>query len=189
MKQKNGDTYKDGRDKDTDGAQLLQLARDERMRVLPGAIMNIGAAVRCQQPVQRFGHAGSGCARTEPDGKIVELICHAEGRRQLRTLHPDNAEAMVVGDDLSRSERINVFGRECDAANREDAFVSADRHCQPTAGMQTVGRRKALVDHDLPGMIGRGVPPLSQREGVDLRIGILRQRYQPASDRLVEAIY
>ena len=158
------------------------------MGVLPGAIMNIDAAVGCQQPVQRFGYAGGRCARTKPDGKIVELICHAKVRRQLRTLHPDNAEALIVGDDLPRSERKNEFGRESDAANREDAFVSADRHCQPTAGTQTVGRRKALVDHDLPGMFGRGGLPLSQREGVDLRIAIVRQRYQPASDRFVEAI-
>jgi len=46
----------------------------------------------------------------QPDGKIVELICHAEVRRQLPAPHPDNAEATVVGDDLSWSERINVFG-------------------------------------------------------------------------------
>jgi len=37
-------------------------------------------------------------------------------------------------------------------------------------------------------MIGRGALALSQCEGVDLRIAILRKRYQPAGDRLVEAI-
>ena len=188
VQKKERHAQEDGRHEDTDGAKLLELARDESMRVLPAAIMNIGAGVRRQQTGKRFGHGGGRCVRVEPDGKIVEPIGQTEGRRQFRALHPDNGEATVVGDDLSRSERKNVFGRESDAGNREDPLVSADRQGEPTACPKTVGHRKAFVDHDLPRTIGRGTSALAQGEGVDLRIVVLRQRYQPAGDRLVEAI-
>ncbi len=188
VQQQDGDAYEDGWDQDTDGRQFLELARDEGMRVLPGAIMDIGGAIGGQQPLQRFGRGSDRCTRIEPDGKVVEPVCHAEVRRQRRTRHPDDGEAMVVGNDLSRPEGIDVFGRKGDTDNRKDALASADRHGQPTAGNKTMRRGKTFIDHDLPGMTGRRLPPPAQREGVDRRITLLRQRYQPTGDRLVEAI-
>src|SRR5258708_31313710 len=95
---------------------------------------------------------------------------------------------MVVGNDLARPEDIDVFGRKGDTDNRKDALASADRHGQPTTWNKTMRRGEAFIDHDLPGVTGRRLPPPSQREDVDGRVTLLWQRYQPAGDRLVETI-
>ena len=55
VQEKDGDSQEDGRHKDADGAKLLELARDESVRVLPTAIMNIGPGVRRQQPGKGLG--------------------------------------------------------------------------------------------------------------------------------------
>ena len=93
---------------------------------------------------------------------VVEAALHVEGARQRPALHPEDAEAAVVGHELARPDAVDVLRRQRDADDGQRAPPAVDDRRDAVAGTEAV-----RLDEDLAGQhfVGpRRVDPAPRRK-------------------------
>ncbi len=88
--------------------ELRELVLDDARGYLAIATDRARSAVRPEQPVQRLGHRRLRCVGLKLERDVVERPVHLKRGGHDVIVHPQDAEALGVGDEVARC-RIDVF--------------------------------------------------------------------------------
>ena len=118
---------------------------------------------------------------------VVEAALHVERRGQRPPLHPEDAEAPVVGDELARADAVDVLRRQRHADDGQRAQPAVDDRADPVAEVRAGGRATkpslASTSSGAPGSIQR---PRRRKRSLTRGRRVGGDRDQAARGRLVE---
>ena len=146
------------------------------------------AAVGLEQPVESGDDVGFRGPGHQRQRDIVESALHVKGGGQGFSPHPKQAEAPFIGQDVPRPDVVDILGRQRDADDLKlsTPAVQDRRHrvprCEPAGEGETFG------DQHFVRTTTGDVAPLEQRDVVQGRRIVLRDRDQAPDHRLVEIL-
>ena len=106
---------------------------------------------------------------------VVEAALHVEGRGQRLLVHPEDAEALVVGHQLARPDAVDVLGRQRDADDGQAAEASVDDRRHLIAQLELVGDDEAFAGQHLVGAAALDPAAAPQEQVVDARPPVRRE--------------
>ena len=144
-------------------------------------------SVRVQDAVEAGDGLVHGCARHHLEGHVVEAAFHVEGGPEGPAVHPEDAESVVVGDQLARRDDVHVLGGEAEAHDPELPPAAVDEGGDTVAGLQAVGVREDLAGDHLVGTarLDPATPP--QEHVVETGPPFVRDGDEPSGRGLLEA--
>ena len=82
--------------------------------------------------------------RQERQRQVVEAALHVERRREAAPVHPEHAEARVVGHELARADAEDVLRRERNPDDLEVAAAAVDDRADAIARIDAAGEGERL---------------------------------------------
>jgi hypothetical protein len=126
VQQERRDAEEDRGDQEAEGLEPVDLAAEHPVRGLQPAGHGPQPAPGLEQPVEAGHDFVLGGARHHPEGEVVESALHVESGGQGTPLHPGDAVAPVVGEELARWHHVDVLGRERVAHDAQQAAAAVD---------------------------------------------------------------
>ena len=185
--EKGGDGEEEIADQVAGDAVLHQFIAQEGVGDLVFAAVAAGAAVGCEEVIDRCDRPRLRRAGGEGNRQIVERTFQIERGCQCIAMHPDDTESLIVGEDLSWPDLVDELGREPDADDAQPLPAPIDDRGHAVAGHEAMRGREHLGDHRLVGTPRFGKSPLFKVDAIDAAGGVGWQRQKLSGDRLREA--
>ena len=161
-------------------AVLLDLVRQEAVRDLVAATVGAESAVRVEQTVDAVDHVELARAGRELERDVVEGAVEIEGRAQRVAVHPEHAEALVVGKQVRALDLVDVLGRDPDPDDAQRLPAPVQHGAQPIADFELVGVGEGLAGDHLVRAARLDPATATQMHVVQDRRAQCRDRHEPA---------
>ena len=106
-----GDDQEDQREHEAEALKLCQLVLDRPMRQLERAGNGAETSVRLEEAIDLRNDFFARRSGRQRKSHVVEATLHVEGGSQRLLVHPEDAEPLVVWDELAGADAVDVLGR------------------------------------------------------------------------------
>ena len=143
-------------------------------------------AVGGEQPIDGGDDICLAGTRQQCQRQAVEAAFHVEGGREPASVHPEDAESRVIGDELPRPDAVDILGRQRDADDEQLAAPAVDDRPDAIAGTERARERECLAHEHFVGLAQRGKPATPEEHVVEHRLVRNRDADQASGRRLGE---
>ena len=182
------DQEEDERQHEAEALKLGQLVLDRPVGQLEGPWNRAQAAIRFEHAVEPCNRLVRGEAGAQSQHDVIESAFHVERRAKRLTVHPEDAEPLVVGNELAWTDAVDELWRQRDAHDLEPAEPAVDHRRHLIAGIEPVCDREALAGEDFVAVPRFDPASAAEEQVVHAGTPVRGNRDQAAGRRLLELL-